>query len=82
LRHAANLAPGLTSRPSSRPSQWFAIFLQLAVMIGFGIALATDSLPLYQLQLSIFGAVALVFAVGGVSPLSPTTAPWSVRHSL
>jgi hypothetical protein len=51
-------------------------------MIGFGIALATDSLPLYQLQLSIFGAVALVFAVGGVSPLSPTTAPWSVRHAL
>lgn len=52
--------------------QWFNIFLQLAVMIGFFIAIATDSLPLYQLQLSIFGAVALVFAVDGVRPsLSP-----------
>lgn len=51
-------------------------------MIGFFIAIATDSLPLYQLQLSIFGAVALVFAVDGVRPslsplfCSPLLRPW------
>lgn len=55
--------------------QWFNIFLQLAVMIGFFIAIATDSLPLYQLQLSIFGAVALVFAVDGVRPSPPPPTP-------
>lgn len=44
-------------------------------MVGFFIAIATDSLPLYQLQLSVFGAVALVFAVGGVSRFLQTIMP-------
>lgn len=55
-----------SNRPLPDP-QWFAIFLQLAIMAGFFIAIATDSLPLYQLQLAVFTAVALVFAVQGVN---------------
>ena len=54
-------------------------------MAGFFIGIATDSLPLYQLQLCTFGAVALVFAVQGyvVVPLLPLLPfPWPfVRQS-
>lgn len=55
--------------------QWFGIFLQFGVMAGFFIGIATDSLPLYQLQLCTFGAVSLVFAVQGcvVVPLLPSS---------
>ncbi|KAL7414750.1 hypothetical protein BDY24DRAFT_384447 [Mrakia frigida] len=48
-------------------TSWFGIFLQFGVMAGFFIGIATDSLPLYQLQLCTFGAVALVFAVQGAN---------------
>ncbi|KIJ54312.1 hypothetical protein M422DRAFT_25236 [Sphaerobolus stellatus SS14] len=46
---------------------WFAIFLQLAVIAGVILTLASDSVALHRFQLSIFGAVSLVFAVIGVN---------------
>lgn len=45
---------------------WFAIFLQLFLILGVLYTLATDSIAMHRLQISIFGAVALVFAVQGV----------------
>lgn len=49
-------------------TSWFGIFVQLGIMAGFFVGIATDSLPLYQLQLCTFGAVALVCSIQGVSP--------------
>ncbi|KAF9270751.1 hypothetical protein L218DRAFT_1013796 [Marasmius fiardii PR-910] len=45
---------------------WFAIFLQLFLILGVLYTLATDSIAMHRLQISVFGAVALVFAVQGV----------------
>ncbi|CDZ96491.1 SHO1 [Phaffia rhodozyma] len=66
------MAVGEAQRPSSVTgslfeTSWFGIFCQLGVMVGLFIGIATDSLPLYQLQLCTFGAVALVFAVFGAN---------------
>ncbi|KAJ7045030.1 hypothetical protein C8F04DRAFT_1228115 [Mycena alexandri] len=45
---------------------WFAIWLQLALILGVLYTLATDSIAMHRFQISTFGAVAIVFAVSGV----------------
>lgn len=45
---------------------WFAIFLQLALILGVLYTLASDSIAMHRFQISVFGAVAIVFAVDGV----------------
>ncbi|KAJ7455924.1 hypothetical protein B0H11DRAFT_1965528 [Mycena galericulata] len=45
---------------------WFAIFLQLALILGVLYTLATDSIAMHRFQISTFGAIAIVFAVTGV----------------
>ncbi|KZP25366.1 hypothetical protein FIBSPDRAFT_855896 [Athelia psychrophila] len=46
---------------------WFAIFLQLALILGVVYTLGSDSISMHRFQLSTFGAVAIVFAVTGVN---------------
>ncbi|EJU02577.1 hypothetical protein DACRYDRAFT_78409 [Dacryopinax primogenitus] len=46
---------------------WFAIFLQLALIIGVFHSLATDSIATHRLQISVFGGVMIVFAVNGAN---------------
>lgn len=46
---------------------WFAIFLQLFLIVGIAATIATDSVALARLQLSAFLAVALVFSVMGIN---------------
>lgn len=48
-------------------SLWFAVFLQLVVILGVLYTLATDSISMHRFQISIFGAIAIVFAVQGVT---------------
>lgn len=45
---------------------WFAIFLQLALILGVLYTLASDSIAMHRFQVSTFGAIAIVFAVIGV----------------
>ncbi|EIN13851.1 hypothetical protein PUNSTDRAFT_110019 [Punctularia strigosozonata HHB-11173 SS5] len=45
---------------------WFAIFLQLFLTIGVVYTLATDAIAMHRFQISVFGAIAVVFAVTGV----------------
>lgn len=45
---------------------WFAIFLQLFLILGVLYTLASDSIAMHRFQVSTFGAVAIVFAVIGV----------------
>jgi len=45
---------------------WFAIFLQLFLILGVLYTLASDSIAMHRFQISVFGAVAIVFAVNGV----------------
>ncbi|KAG6380972.1 hypothetical protein JVT61DRAFT_5367 [Boletus reticuloceps] len=42
---------------------WFAIFLELFLILGVIHTLATDSIAMHRFQISTFGAVAIVFAV-------------------
>jgi SHO1 osmosensor len=44
---------------------WFAIWLQGALIAGVFYTLASDSIAMHRFQIATFGAVALVFAVGG-----------------
>ncbi|KAI0053409.1 hypothetical protein FA95DRAFT_1601053 [Auriscalpium vulgare] len=46
---------------------WFAIFLQLFLIIGVLYTLASDSIAMHRFQISTFGAIAIVFAVQGVN---------------
>ncbi|KAJ7597308.1 hypothetical protein C8J56DRAFT_1011769 [Mycena floridula] len=46
---------------------WFAIFLQLFLIIGVVYTLASDSIAMHRFQISVFGAIAIVFAVEGVN---------------
>ncbi|KAL1748946.1 high osmolarity signaling protein SHO1 [Schizophyllum fasciatum] len=46
---------------------WFAIFLHLFLILGVLYTLASDSLATNRFQISVFGAVALVFAVNGAN---------------
>ncbi|KAJ7069039.1 hypothetical protein B0H15DRAFT_871252 [Mycena belliarum] len=45
---------------------WFAIWLQAALILGVLYTLATDSIAMHRFQISVFGAIAIVFAVTGV----------------
>ncbi|TFK77493.1 hypothetical protein BDN72DRAFT_753875 [Pluteus cervinus] len=45
---------------------WFAIFLQLFLIIGVVYTLASDSISMHRFQITTFGSVAIVFAVQGV----------------
>jgi SHO1 osmosensor len=46
---------------------WFAIWLQLFLIIGVIYTLASDSISMHRLQIVAFGSVAIVFAVIGVN---------------
>jgi len=46
---------------------WFAIFLQLFLILGVLHTLATDSIAMHRFQISVFGSIAIVFAVMGVN---------------
>lgn len=46
---------------------WFGIFLQLFLILGILHTLATDSIAMHRFQISVFGAIAIVFAVNGVN---------------
>jgi SHO1 osmosensor len=46
---------------------WFAIFLQLFLILGVLYTLASDSVAMHRFQVSIFGAIAIVFAVTGIN---------------
>ncbi|KDQ63140.1 hypothetical protein JAAARDRAFT_147136 [Jaapia argillacea MUCL 33604] len=46
---------------------WFAIFLQLFLILGVIQTLASDSIAMHRFQISTFGAIAIVFAVFGVN---------------
>ena len=59
----------LTRFKVGRPSVgvlWFAIFSQLFLILGVLYTLASDSIAMNRLQISIFGAITVVFAVIGV----------------
>ncbi|KAL5519556.1 SHO1 [Sanghuangporus vaninii] len=45
---------------------WFAIFLQLFLILGVFHTLASDSIAMHRFQISVFGAVAIAFSVKGV----------------
>lgn len=45
---------------------WFAIFLELFLVVGVLYTLASDSIAMHRFQISTFGAVAIVFSVLGV----------------
>ena len=85
--------PCTDSSPSSLPVKvftfnylWFAIFLQLFLILGVLFTLATDSIAMHRFQISIFGAIAIVFAVQGVTdgifvsygPLNAMGAGWLI----
>ena len=46
---------------------WFAIWLQLFLIIGIIYTLASDSIAMHRFQIVAFGSVAIVFAVIGVN---------------
>ncbi|GAB1526050.1 Transmembrane osmosensor [Rhizoctonia solani] len=48
-------------------SLWFAIFLELFLILGVLHTLATDTIAMHRLQISVFGAVAIVFSVEGAN---------------
>ncbi|KAH6916636.1 hypothetical protein BKA70DRAFT_1137816 [Coprinopsis sp. MPI-PUGE-AT-0042] len=53
--------PGPTLR-----TLWFAIFLQLFLILGVLYTLATDSIDLNRLTIAVFGAITIVYSVQGV----------------
>jgi SHO1 osmosensor len=54
---------------------WFAIFLQLFLILGVLYTLASDSIAMNRFQISIFGSVAVVFAVIGTNAGVFSSAP-------
>ncbi|TFK41957.1 hypothetical protein BDQ12DRAFT_703420 [Crucibulum laeve] len=46
---------------------WFAIFLQLFLILGVLYTLASDSIAMHRFQISTFGSIAIVFSVIGVN---------------
>ncbi|KAG8837334.1 Transmembrane osmosensor [Serendipita sp. 411] len=52
--------------PPTAGTLWFGIFLHLAVILGVLYTLATDSIALNRLQISVFSAISIVYAVEGV----------------
>ena len=80
--HKQSLPPSVSrhfkeSLPSADPflsdgrflvgSLWFGIFLQLFLILGVLYTLASDSIAMHRLQISVFGAVAIGFAVDGAN---------------
>jgi SHO1 osmosensor len=65
---------------------WFAIWLQLFLILGVIYTLASDSLAMYRLQIIAFGSISIVFAVIGVNenifthsaPLDAIAAGWLI----
>ncbi|KAJ3575246.1 hypothetical protein NP233_g1230 [Leucocoprinus birnbaumii] len=53
---------------------WFAIFLELFLILGVLYTLATDAVSMHRFQISVFGAVAIVFSVNGVEFNAPGAA--------
>ncbi|KAG8880469.1 Transmembrane osmosensor [Tulasnella sp. 331] len=48
---------------------WFAIWLEMAIILGVMYTLASDTIGMHRLQISAFTAVALVFSVTGTNGL-------------
>jgi SHO1 osmosensor len=48
---------------------WFAIFLQLFLILGVLYTLASDSIAMNRFQISVFGAIAVVFAALGANEI-------------
>ena len=46
---------------------WFAIFVQLFLILGVLHTLATDSIAMHRFQIATFGSITIVFAVIGVN---------------
>jgi len=46
---------------------WFAIFLQLFLIIGVLYTLASDSIAMHRFQIAVFGGAAMIYAVYGVN---------------
>ncbi|KAI0756572.1 hypothetical protein C8Q80DRAFT_1215472 [Daedaleopsis nitida] len=46
---------------------WFAIFVQLFLILGIVHTLATDSIAMHRFQIATFGSIAIVFSVFGVN---------------
>jgi len=66
----AFIAQAIATADGLRPSVgvlWFAIFLQLFLVLGVLHTLASDSIAMHRFQISIFGSIAIVFAVTGVN---------------
>ena len=59
--------PNRSDSHSSVGVLWFAIFLQLFLILGVLHTLASDSIAMHRFQIATFGAVAIVFAVIGVN---------------
>ncbi|PFH52335.1 hypothetical protein AMATHDRAFT_74381 [Amanita thiersii Skay4041] len=65
---------------------WFAIFLQLFLILGVLYTLASDSIAMHRFQIAVFGSIAIVFSVHGVdrgifadaAPLNAMAAGWLV----
>lgn len=65
---------------------WFAVFLQLFLVAGVVYTLASDAIAMHRFQISIFGSIAIVFAVIGVNQtifsgqaaLDATAAGWLI----
>ncbi|KAM0754826.1 hypothetical protein T439DRAFT_321877 [Meredithblackwellia eburnea MCA 4105] len=57
----------LNGKGSAVGVAWFGIFLQLFLIIGVFYTLATDSVAVHRFQLSLFLAIAVVFAVWGTN---------------
>ncbi|WVQ77788.1 hypothetical protein IAR50_007478 [Cryptococcus sp. DSM 104548] len=57
-------------------TQWFNIWLQLAIIIHLFLALTSDTLALHRFQISIFLAIATALAVGGVQFIFQTEGPY------
>lgn len=55
---------------------WFAIFLQLFLIIGVLYTLASDSIAMHRFQIAVFGVAAMIYAVYGVNQgiFAPTQA--------
>jgi len=60
VRHVA-------ASPPVANTLWFGIFLHLAVILAVLYTLATDSIALNRLQISVFSAISIVYAVQGAN---------------
>ncbi|TFK26697.1 hypothetical protein FA15DRAFT_667176 [Coprinopsis marcescibilis] len=56
-----------TARGANPQSLWFAVFLELFLILGVLYTLATDSVDLNRLTISVFGAIAIVYSIEGVN---------------